>query len=125
MNAVASPLNTVPVGPPGTFTTSGPAGGGGKRVPSASYSVEVSVPWLATHHGVVGPAEMPQPLTRFGIGDRCDARLVGDERRHRVAAVVVVLARAGSGAGGREHDGECNRRERDPSGALHVASWVE
>ena len=56
----------MPVGAPGTFTTSGPLGGGGNGVPVASYSVEVSVPLFATHHGVAGPSETPQALTRFG-----------------------------------------------------------
>ena len=46
----------------GTFTTSACG------EPSAVYSVEVLLPWLATHHGVVGPALMPQPLTRFASG---------------------------------------------------------
>src|SRR5215813_5915707 len=41
------PLNTAPVGAPGTETTS-----------------ETFVPLSATHHGVVGPAVNPQPLTR-------------------------------------------------------------
>ncbi len=52
------PLKTVPVGPPGTVTTRAC----GRPVPS--YRVELFVPWFATHHGVVGPATRPQPLTR-------------------------------------------------------------
>src|SRR5919204_3592709 len=59
------PLNTAPVGAPGTLTTSGIA------VPVRSNSVDVSVPLFATHHGVVGPAVRPQALTRFG--SRCRA----------------------------------------------------
>ncbi len=54
------PLKTVPVGPPGTLTTSACG------VPSPVYSVDVFVPWFETHHGVAGPALMPQPLTRCG-----------------------------------------------------------
>src|SRR5436190_2537421 len=54
------PLKTIPVGPPGTFTTIGTI------VPFPWYSVDLSVPLSATHHGVVGPAVMPQPLTRLG-----------------------------------------------------------
>ena len=56
------PLKTVPVGPPGTPTTSACG------VPSPVYSVEVFVPLFETHHGVAGPAEMPQPLIRCGSG---------------------------------------------------------
>ena len=59
------------------------------------------------------------------IGDRRDARLIRDERRHRVRAAAAVLARAGGSAGGREGNRECGPRERDPSGALHWASLVE
>src|SRR5438445_588766 len=51
---------TAPVGWPGTCTTSD------LGVPSAPYSVDRLVPLSATHHGVVGPAVRPQPLTRFG-----------------------------------------------------------
>src|SRR3978361_1056608 len=54
------PLKTVPVGPPGTATVRA------ALVPRPSYSVEVLVPWFEPHHGVVGPALMPQPLTRLG-----------------------------------------------------------
>src|SRR5262249_58787064 len=54
--------NTAPVGPPGTLTTSDCG------VPSAVYSVDLSVPLSATHHGVPGPEVRPQPLTRFGSG---------------------------------------------------------
>src|SRR5260221_1642435 len=55
--AVALPLDTVPVGPPGTATVSA------TFEPVPLYSVDVSVPLFDTHHGVVGPAERPQPLT--------------------------------------------------------------
>src|SRR4051794_14806296 len=54
------PLNTVPVGPPGTATSSA------AFVPAPSYSVELLVAWFATHHGVVGPAVSPQALTSLG-----------------------------------------------------------
>src|SRR6266511_6356695 len=53
------PLNTNPVGPPATLTTSGTA------LPDPSYSVETSVSLSATHHGVVGPATSPHALTRW------------------------------------------------------------
>src|SRR6188474_3004762 len=53
------PLKTIPVGGPGTVTTS----------PSFApvfplYSVDLLVPLSETHHGDVGLATMPQPLTR-------------------------------------------------------------
>src|SRR5207302_5421621 len=56
----ANDQNTAPVGCTGTLTTSDCG------VPSAVYSVDLSVPLSATHHGVVAPAVNPQPLTRFG-----------------------------------------------------------
>src|SRR4029453_15331317 len=57
----AVPLNTWPVGPPATVTIR----------PSFApvlplYRVDLSVPSSETHHGVVGPWEIPQPLTRSG-----------------------------------------------------------
>ena len=55
--SVATPLNTVPVGPPGTATVSG------CFPPPPLYRVDVVVPLFDTHHGDVGPAESPQPLT--------------------------------------------------------------
>ena len=54
------PLNTAPVGAPGTFTTNGIA------IPVPSYNVERSVPLSDTHQGVVGPDVSPHALTRFG-----------------------------------------------------------
>src|SRR4051812_22479421 len=59
-NAVVA-LNTMPVGPPTTGPTLS-----GTCAPAAVYSVEVSVPLSETHHGVAGPATMPQPLTSRG-----------------------------------------------------------
>ena len=56
-NALELPLNTVPVGPPGTLTVSA------DLTPTPLYSVEVFVPLLDVHQGVVGPALRPQPLT--------------------------------------------------------------
>src|SRR3954453_288865 len=56
-NAAELPLNTVPVGPPATLTVSA------DFTPAALYSVEVFVPLFDVHHGVVGPALRPQPLT--------------------------------------------------------------
>src|SRR4051794_25146682 len=56
-NAVVA-LNTMPVGPPATRPTFS-----GTCAPAAVYSVDVSVPLSETHHGVAGPATMPQPLT--------------------------------------------------------------
>src|SRR2546423_298623 len=59
-------LNTVPVGaPPGMFTTSGTASAGWPGV-APRYRVDVLVPLLATHTGVLGPADRPHALTRFG-----------------------------------------------------------
>src|SRR5439155_22102527 len=57
LKAFALPLKTCPVGPPGTLTVSG------IFVPVPLYRVVVFVPLFETHHGVVGPAEMPQALT--------------------------------------------------------------
>src|SRR5436853_585104 len=54
------PLKTMPVGPPGTVTTRG------TTAPVASYSVDVFVRLLFTHHGVDGPATRLQAFTRFG-----------------------------------------------------------
>src|SRR4029079_3190191 len=59
MKPVPAALATMPVGPPGTLTVIG------TFAPAPVYSVEVSVPLLATHHGEVGSAAIPQPLTRF------------------------------------------------------------
>src|SRR6476619_7084158 len=53
------PLKTVPVGAPGTWIFIGPAG-----LPSASKIDEVADALFATHHGLVGPAEMPQAFRR-------------------------------------------------------------
>src|SRR5262245_25341383 len=58
-NAFASPLTTVPVGPPGTSTTSA------AFAPEPWYSVDLFVPLSDTHQGVVGPMLRPQPLTRL------------------------------------------------------------
>src|SRR3954467_9333833 len=55
--SVALPLKTVPVGEPGTETVSG------TFAPVPLYSVERLVPLSDAHHGVVGPALRPQPLT--------------------------------------------------------------
>src|SRR6266849_3491910 len=55
--SVAAPLNTVPVGPPGTETVSA------CLAPLPLYSVVAFLPLSDTHHGVVGPAERPHPLT--------------------------------------------------------------
>jgi hypothetical protein len=55
--SVATALNTVPVGPPGTDTVRA------CFAPLPLYSVEVFVPLFDDHHGVVGPAERPQELT--------------------------------------------------------------
>src|SRR5215467_9223290 len=55
----ATPLNTVPVGPPATVTVSA------CFAPAPLYSVDVFVPLFDVHHGVVGPATRPQPFTRF------------------------------------------------------------
>src|SRR6476469_7838210 len=55
--SVAEPLNTVPVGPPGTDTVRA------CFAPLALYSVELFVPLFDDHHGVVGPAVIPQALT--------------------------------------------------------------
>src|SRR6266852_132527 len=55
--SVAAPLNTVPVGPPGTETVSA------CFTPLPLYSVDVLLPLFETHHGDVGLAERPQPLT--------------------------------------------------------------
>ena len=57
-------LATAPVGAEGTPTTIGEAVG--KAVPSAWYTVVLSVPLSATHHGEAGSAVRPQALTRFG-----------------------------------------------------------
>src|SRR6185437_11610826 len=46
--SVATPLKTVPVGPPGTETVSA------CFAPAPVYSVEVLVPLFDDHHGVVG-----------------------------------------------------------------------
>src|SRR4051812_37025575 len=54
------PLNTSPVGAPGTLTTSDCG------VPDPSYSVDTSMPLSATHHGVPDPAARPHAFTRFG-----------------------------------------------------------
>src|SRR6266536_3518202 len=53
------PLNTSPVGAPGTLTTSG------RALPDPSYRVERSVSLSATHQGVVGPATSPHAFTRW------------------------------------------------------------
>src|SRR4051812_13593069 len=55
--ADALQLNTAPVGPPATVTVRA------CFAPAPLYSVEVFVPLLAAHQGVVGPAVSPQPLT--------------------------------------------------------------
>src|SRR5207344_2307696 len=57
LNAAALPLKTVPVGAPGTATVSA------DFAPTPLYSVEVFEPLFAVHHGVVGPALRPHPLT--------------------------------------------------------------
>src|SRR5204862_1073169 len=54
------PLKTVPVGAPLTLTISG------SGWPEPSYSVDVSVPLFATHHGVVGPDTRPHAFFRLG-----------------------------------------------------------
>ena len=56
----ALPLKTIPVGPPGTLTVSA------DFVPAPLYNVEVLVPLFDVHHGVVGPATSPHPLTSEG-----------------------------------------------------------
>ena len=56
----ALPLNTVPVGWPATPTSIE------NFAPLPPYSVDVLVALLATHHGVMGPAVMPQAFTRSG-----------------------------------------------------------
>src|SRR5689334_5045585 len=62
------PLKTAPVGLEGSGS---PCGAGMVTTsdwgsPAALYNVERPVPLSATHHGVVGPAAIPQALTRFG-----------------------------------------------------------
>ena len=57
------PLNTSPVGPPATSTTSG------TTAPLPSYNVETSLSAAFTHQGVVGPAARPHAFTRFGSVD--------------------------------------------------------
>jgi hypothetical protein len=57
------PAKIAPVGPPSTPTTSGLIE---IVVPLLMYSVDLSVPLSATHHGLVGLRVSPQPLTRFG-----------------------------------------------------------
>jgi hypothetical protein len=54
------PLNTIPVGPPGTLTSSG------IFAPAPVYSVDVPETLFADHHGVVGPATSPHAFTRSG-----------------------------------------------------------
>src|SRR6266545_2040673 len=54
------PLNTTPVGPPGTLTSSA------ILLPAPPYSVERFVRLSATHHGVVGPATSPHGFTSAG-----------------------------------------------------------
>src|SRR6266511_4313236 len=66
------PLKTIPVGPPGTWTTRA------RGTPSPPYSLERSVPLLDTHQGLVALAVMPQPFTRFG-STRSEERRVGKE----------------------------------------------
>src|SRR5262249_7353410 len=55
--SAAFALKTVPVGPPATVTVSA------DLAPTPLYSVELFVPLLEVHHGVVGPALRPQPFT--------------------------------------------------------------
>src|SRR5262249_9521812 len=59
----AMPANTAPVGPPSTPTTSGTIE---MVVPLLEYSVDLSFPLSATHHGLLGLRVSPQALTRFG-----------------------------------------------------------
>src|SRR5438552_17170341 len=54
------PLNTVPVGAPGTFTTRDCG------VPLPLYRVETAVSLSATHQGLVPLRAMPQAFTRWG-----------------------------------------------------------
>src|SRR5205807_9585728 len=58
----AMPAKTAPVGPPSTVTTSGTI------APVDVYSVDLSMPLSATHHGLVALRASPQPLTRFVSG---------------------------------------------------------
>ena len=55
--SVALPLNTVPVGAPATVTVSA------DFAPTPLYKVDVFDPLFEVHHGVVGPALNPHPLT--------------------------------------------------------------
>src|SRR5262249_40919035 len=55
------PLKTAPVGSPFAIWTTSPS-----FVPSAVYSVDLSVPLSATHHGPLPGSAMPQPFCRSG-----------------------------------------------------------
>src|SRR5438132_10759898 len=55
------PLNTIPVGEPGTFTVSGTL-----APVFPLYRVDLPVPLSATHHGEVLLAASPQAFTRAG-----------------------------------------------------------
>jgi hypothetical protein len=55
------PLKTVPVGAPFAMSTTRLC-----FVPSAAYSVDLSVPLSATHHGPVAGSVIPQPFCRSG-----------------------------------------------------------
>jgi hypothetical protein len=55
-------LKTVPVGAPGTVIFCGPA-----KLPSPSKIDDVPLALLATHHGLLGPAEMPHAFAQIGI----------------------------------------------------------
>src|ERR1700759_1462335 len=59
VKSAALPLKTGSVGPPGTAAVRA------TLLPAPLHSVEVFVPFFDVHHGVVGPALRPQPLTRF------------------------------------------------------------
>ena len=86
-NAPAVPFQTMPVGPPATWTTVL------LIAPVAGMIVDVLVPLLAGHHGDVGLLTSPHAFLMFGV----DA--IGRDRgraRHQVADDVLI-ARGGFG----------------------------
>ena len=72
MKSELLPLNTVPVGPPATETVSA------TLAPEPLYSVVEFVPLSDAHHGVVGPALRPQPLTSVASVPGAGVALLSD-----------------------------------------------
>jgi hypothetical protein len=103
-----SPLKTLPVGVPpvvapgaGMFTISGlPAGDG---VPLPSYAVATPAVLSETHHGVVGPCEIPQGFFKLGswtraMFGRSETRLVWTKEPPASARASTALASRTTGS---------------------------